>query len=205
MCADPFDAGALELAGRSPEEWGVPRWRALVCYVHQARRGPAACCPHAACCRCCLAAPSALTKQPSCRACGHKESQRLWLLCPLCAAEPRGAQGHPSRALLPAAAVQGAGEARPAHVAAGDRALLRCRPGAALCRPPAAAALPWAWPARRPRIPRCPSPTAMRRPPLLAAARPPARRPSGARAPAGAGAERAEPAVGGALGEGRAS
>ena len=36
--ADPFDAGSLTLAGKSPEEWGVPRWRALVSYVHQARR-----------------------------------------------------------------------------------------------------------------------------------------------------------------------
>ena len=33
--ADPFDAGSLSLAGRTPEEWGVPRWRALVTYVHQ--------------------------------------------------------------------------------------------------------------------------------------------------------------------------
>jgi energy-coupling factor transporter ATP-binding protein EcfA2 len=32
---DPFDAGSLTLAGKSPEEWGVPRWRALVTYVHQ--------------------------------------------------------------------------------------------------------------------------------------------------------------------------
>lgn len=35
--ADPFDAGALTLAGRAPEEWGLPRWRSLVAYVHQSR------------------------------------------------------------------------------------------------------------------------------------------------------------------------
>lgn len=34
---DPFDSGSLTLAGRTPEEWGVPKWRALVTYVHQSR------------------------------------------------------------------------------------------------------------------------------------------------------------------------
>jgi hypothetical protein len=33
--ADPFGAGELKLAGKTPEQWGVPRWRALVSYVHQ--------------------------------------------------------------------------------------------------------------------------------------------------------------------------
>ena len=27
--ADPFDSGSLTLAGRTPEEWGVPKWRAV--------------------------------------------------------------------------------------------------------------------------------------------------------------------------------
>jgi ABC-type iron transport system FetAB ATPase subunit len=34
---DPFDSGTLKLAGKTPEEWGVPKWRALVTYVHQSR------------------------------------------------------------------------------------------------------------------------------------------------------------------------
>ena len=33
--ADPFDAGSISLAGKTPEEWCVPKWRALVTYVHQ--------------------------------------------------------------------------------------------------------------------------------------------------------------------------
>ena len=32
---DPFDSGTLKLAGKTPEEWGVPKWRSLVTYVHQ--------------------------------------------------------------------------------------------------------------------------------------------------------------------------
>jgi ABC-type iron transport system FetAB ATPase subunit len=34
---DPFEEGELRLSGKSPEELGIPRWRALVCYVHQSR------------------------------------------------------------------------------------------------------------------------------------------------------------------------
>ncbi|KAL4457598.1 hypothetical protein ABPG75_012463 [Micractinium tetrahymenae] len=34
---DPFDSGSITLAGRTPEEWGVPKYRALVSYVHQSR------------------------------------------------------------------------------------------------------------------------------------------------------------------------
>ncbi|KAI3436587.1 hypothetical protein D9Q98_006004 [Chlorella vulgaris] len=34
---DPFDSGELKLAGKTPIEWGVPNWRALVTYVHQSR------------------------------------------------------------------------------------------------------------------------------------------------------------------------
>lgn len=36
---DPLDSdsGRLELNGKSPAEWGVPHWRARVCYVHQQR------------------------------------------------------------------------------------------------------------------------------------------------------------------------
>lgn len=34
---DPIDSGDLTLAGKTPDEYGLPRWRSLVCYVHQQR------------------------------------------------------------------------------------------------------------------------------------------------------------------------
>lgn len=36
-CLDPIDSGSLSLSGQPPEKWGLPRWRSLVTYVHQAR------------------------------------------------------------------------------------------------------------------------------------------------------------------------
>ena len=36
--ADPFDSGSITLAGKAPEEWGVPKYRSLVSYVHQVCR-----------------------------------------------------------------------------------------------------------------------------------------------------------------------
>lgn len=36
-CLDPFDSGSITLAGKAPEEWGVPKYRSLVSYVHQSR------------------------------------------------------------------------------------------------------------------------------------------------------------------------
>lgn len=36
-CLDPIDGGSITLNGNTPEQWGIPHWRALVHYVHQAR------------------------------------------------------------------------------------------------------------------------------------------------------------------------
>jgi putative ABC transport system ATP-binding protein len=32
---DPLDAGSVQLDGRPPKAWGIPRWRAEACYVAQ--------------------------------------------------------------------------------------------------------------------------------------------------------------------------